>query len=195
MSFHKKIYNKKDECNSIKNTPTYRIEYYRSNFQGSGGIFNNRTRGKLLGSESFGKGKQDTKSSTERIILGDKFWHDIRENVRKSLVDLELFFEVAQDDQIDLLCKNNQVHSKDTTGPTMTENIFRQLCLTLFHNPIINNEEQDKNREDIAREFVSWGIKYILRENFKDASSRKIILKAWEAIKTTGESYMLPIKK
>lgn len=100
------------------------------------GIFTRKTRQKLLGLMSMsGKG-----------LAKNEFWYNVRNSVKGSLTDLELFVETAEKSQLD------QVLTRKSLEPVIA---------ALFQGFTAYSETQpDPNRADIADMLILWGFRY-----------------------------------
>lgn len=103
----------------------------------SGGIFTAKTRKKLLGilpRAEPGKSRND-------------FWCDRRKQVEQALIDLQLFIEAAEDDQV-----NQVVVTQETLAPVVE---------TLLHYPVVYRAEPDLKRAEISQLFIEMGFIYL----------------------------------
>jgi len=95
---------------------------YRAHTDDDGGIFTKDKRRKLLGlKQKHGKYFEDTAD----------FWYDVRSSVKSSLKDLELFFEVAHQNQI-----------KEVLYDAPSKEELKSLKLTRDHNKIYYLQRQ-----------------------------------------------------
>jgi hypothetical protein len=65
----------------------------------------------------------------------DDFWHDRRESVKTSLIDLGPFIEVAEKDQV------NQVLTQENLTPVVE---------ALLWHPVVDRADPDSGRAEIA---------------------------------------------
>ena len=96
------------------------------------GVFTNKTRGRLLGIPDL-PGRPKTRYD---------FWYDVRNKVRTALIDLQIFLEAADKQQV------NQVVTKDTLKP------FVKDILSFYGGP-------DLTRAEIAGLFIRTGFDYL----------------------------------
>jgi len=95
---------------------------YKVHTDDDGGIFTKDKRRKLLGlKQKHGKYFEDTAD----------FWYDVRSSVKSSLKDLELFFEVAHQNQI-----------KEVLYDAPSKEELKSLKLTRDHNKIYYLQRQ-----------------------------------------------------
>ena len=152
----------KGERYNLKKTAKYRQIYFIEKLEGEGGIFQDRTRRQLLNlppSKKRGRPKDDDLSGE---ALNQFSWQRIRDNIRKALVDLELFLEVAQEDQIRQVCN---------------EESFAPITKVLFHTPQARCEPYSNSRAKIAGQFIEWGFAY-LRQNKLNMANKDALEKA-----------------
>jgi len=95
---------------------------YKEHTDDEGGIFTKDKRRKLLGlKQKHGKYFEDTAD----------FWYDVRSNVKSGLKDLELFFDVADKNQI-----------KEVLYDAPSKEELKSLKLTRDHNKIYELKRQ-----------------------------------------------------
>lgn len=107
-----------------------------------GGIFTKKTRERLLGTRGLA-GRDRTKSD---------FWFDVRNRVKNALVDLALFIETSDKDQI------NQVLTKESLEPV--------VYALLQYYSIWFGKEPDPNRAEIADMLILLSFRF-LKESAK----------------------------
>jgi len=117
------------------------IAKYSKHINSGGGIFTAKTRKRLSGILGL--------SGRDRTI--NDFWNDVRKGVRNALVDLELFIEIADKDQV------NQVLTKESLEPIVTGLIWA-----------LTEPKPDPNRAEIADMFIRWGFNYWRQEGRKN---------------------------
>ena len=101
----------------------------------AGGAFTPKTRKRLVGISNL-SGRGRTKN---------KFWYDLRNDVRRALVDLMLFIEFADEDQV------SQVISEETLRP---------IVIALSESsPMMRG--LSRTRVEIAGMFVRAGFRYL----------------------------------
>lgn len=121
------------------------IDKFSGSYKGTqGGIFGKTTRNRILTNKGIsGKGRPK-----------NQFWYRQRENVRKSLIDLQLFIEAAGNSNV------SQVVTKEALGP---------LVRALLSNSLSWGPLPDLNRAEVADLFVREGFGY-LRSVSKDVT-------------------------
>jgi hypothetical protein len=102
-----------------------------------GGIFTTKTRERLLGTR-VASGRNRTKND---------FWYDVRNRVKSALVDLELFVETADKEQMD------QVLTKDSLEPTI-----RALLYSYY---IWSDPQPNPIKAEMADMLIQWGFNYL----------------------------------
>jgi len=102
------------------------------------GIFTHTTRKKVLG----------ISKQTEPKTSIDQFWWKRRNEVERALIDLDLFIEVAGEDNI------NQVITKESLAP---------IIEALLWHPIVDDDVPDLNRAEIAQMLIQDGFDYLSR--------------------------------
>jgi hypothetical protein len=118
-----------------KRIPEGKIDIYRKLYEHTqGGIFRKTTREKLLTKQGISGRGQPVNT----------FWYRQRENVKTALLDLELFIESADKDQV------NQVLTRQTLRPILSR---------LFSRPSV--AEPDTIRSDIADLFIQESFDYL----------------------------------
>jgi hypothetical protein len=104
---------------------------------GREGLFTTSTRNRLLGNQGrSGRGR------TEKI-----FWYHVRNQVKGALIDLQLFIEVAGDNNV---------------KQALNEEKLKPVVETLLWHPVVHHDPPDLNRAEIARLFVDVGLNYLL---------------------------------
>lgn len=101
-----------------------------------GGIFTTRTRERLLGISGL-SGRNRTK---------DDFWYDVRAKVKTALIDLQLFLEMAGENNVNLV---------------VTQESLVPIVYVLLWHPVVAKADPDVNRAEIAQLFVKWGFEYL----------------------------------
>lgn len=106
------------------------------------GIFTSKTRKKLLG---ISKQQKEWKSKND-------FWHDRRNSVERALIDLHLFLETADRNNI------NQV---------ITAEVLRPVVVSLLHkgDDRVYGEMPDVNTAEIAHLFIQQGFRCLSEQN------------------------------
>jgi hypothetical protein len=139
-----------------------------------GGIFQKRTREKIL----------TGKNVSGRGIKKNQFWYRQRENVRTALIDINLFVELSDKNDID------QVVKKESLEP-----IIGSLLLGVA----VFNEPPDQNRAEIADMLIQQGFSYLQQkagENITISHQRTIDealdLSSYLLQKIKGERYSQP---
>ena len=132
----------------------------------NGGIFTKIARKRLLGIS--GKAGRDRSKSD--------FWYDRRENIKNALIDLQLFIEVAGDDNIYQVISRNSL-----------ESVFRAL----LRHPILDKAEPDLNRAQIAQYIIEAGFDYLrrMKESHVTASHDRTINDAIDLSRYLVESF------
>lgn len=103
---------------------------------GGEGTFTTNTRYRLLGVQGrSGRGRKEK-----------DFWFHVRNQVKGALIDLQLFIEVAGDNNV------RQAFNEEKLKP---------MVETLLWHPIVDNKNPDINRAEIARLFVNSGLNYL----------------------------------
>jgi len=123
-----------------------------------GGIFRPTTRKKVLG----------IVKRPEPGMSTNQFWYRRRNEVERALLDLQLFIKVAGKNNI------NQVLTKEALRP-----VFEAL---LWH-PVVERDEPDLNRAEIAQLLIETGFSYLLsmKRDSIPSSSRRTIREAIDA--------------
>jgi len=103
-----------------------------------GGIFTPKTRKMIVGLRSIAV-RDKTKND---------FWLDQRKRVKYALKDLEIFIELAGEDNL------NQVVTAKTLEPVIK---------ALLSRPVWENAQPDLNRAEIARIFINIGFEYLMK--------------------------------
>jgi len=103
---------------------------------GGGGLFNAKTRYRLLGVHD-----PSGRERKEKF-----FWSDVRNYVRGALIDLQLFIEIAGDNNV---------------RQTLNEQKLKDMVETLLWHPVPRHDPPDLNRAEIARLFVDVGLNYL----------------------------------
>ena len=115
----------------------WQINKFRKLYRNTqGGIFTQKTRKKILTKEGI-SGRGQTKNT---------FWYRQRENVKTSLIDLQLFLEQAGENNV------KQVFSEETLKPVVEALLFK---------PIIDQSEAELKRAEIAKLFIRVGFEYL----------------------------------
>ena len=110
------------------------------------GIFNSKTRGKLLGIKTRGREPIEFKKPQDRA----NFWFARRESIKGGIKDIELFIEVADEDSL------NQVITFDRIKP---------LIDALLFSRINEKSKPNVNTVKIARMFIHRSFQYLERMN------------------------------
>jgi hypothetical protein len=140
-----------------------------------GGIFTKKTRERLLG----------LRVASGRDRTRNQFWYDVRNNVKNALVDLELFIETTDKDQLD------QVLTRKSLEPVIA---------VLFQGfKAYSETEADLNRADIADMLILLAFRY-LKEKARKGISLSHSRTIDEAVDLTdfllhmikGETYYTP---
>jgi len=100
-----------------------------------GGAFTPITRKRLVGIKGL-SGRGRTKND---------FWYDVRERLKRGLIDIELFIEFAKRDQV------NQALTEETLAP----------IVTALLKPFEHGGNRDPKRAEIAHMFVEQGLEYL----------------------------------
>jgi hypothetical protein len=111
-----------------------------------GGVFTRKTRERLLGVRVT-SGRDRTKND---------FWYDVRNKVRNALVDLNLFIQTADKEQV------SQVITKETLEP---------VVLAVLYNFYCTDPDPDPNKAEIANMIIQRGFDY-----FKEKANKSITL-------------------
>ena len=111
-----------------------------------GGIFTRKTRERLLG----------IRVPTGRDRTKNDFWYDVRNRVKNSLVDLQIFVETAGNDQI------NQVITRESLEP---------LFLMLLREVVFSGSQPDPVRAEIADLLILQSFRHL-----KDSAKGNITL-------------------
>jgi hypothetical protein len=106
------------------------------------GIFKTTKRQQLIGRKRI----YERKEGEDERYIKNTFWYRTRNQVRTSLIDLELFIETAGKDNV------NQVVTAENLEPIVN---------ALLLHPILDEEKPDRRRAEIARLFISKGFKYL----------------------------------
>lgn len=123
----------------------YRRKYKQVNFSGYGGIFTKKRRKQLLGLKG--------KSGRDRPLEGQSkysFWYDVRESVKSGLIDLQLFIEAADEENV------NTVLTKESIEPAVYAFFF-------YQKP--QNEKDVSSKAKVARMLVEHGLNYLRSES------------------------------
>jgi hypothetical protein len=109
----------------------YKQRYEHPDYARQGGFLKTKKRKQLLG--IFGQAGRDRKKYD--------FWHDVRQTVKTALIDLELFIETADDNDV------NTAVNKETLG---------EVILALLYNA-----KADSARARIAQLCAEHGLRYL----------------------------------
>jgi hypothetical protein len=115
-------------------------ERFLPHLKNSGGLFTSIRRSRLLGLTSKRKLKNDIDLAND-----SDFWFDIRRSVKSGLIDLELFLQVAEPEQI------NQVFNEKSVEPVLA---------TLFWGQALN-KPPDKVTASLAHLAIKYGFMYL----------------------------------
>ena len=241
-----------NEKNKVKKLSAFRERYYGSKSRETQqGIFTTAIQNRLRGGEYKPRGKPGSKetdsSRTKEDALND-FWYDVRTKIKRSIVDLELFFEIASRYQIDLLNEDREkiiflkdhekIHWKEEDndgkiqdrkcGPFKKDMIiypsdlpddiinslqrdgivdivssrepkdspFKQFAINTFHTPLVNQDPYDETLGEIALDFISNGVDYLLAYNLQSQTeqpSRKQVVDALEILRSLGRAHRMPV--
>jgi hypothetical protein len=123
----------------------YRRKYKQVNFSGYGGIFTKKRRKQLLGLKG--------KSGRDRPLEGQSkysFWYDVRESVKSGLIDLQLFIEAADEQNV------NNVLNRQSIEPVVNAFFF-------YQKP--QNENDVSSKAKVAHMLVNHGLDYLRSES------------------------------
>lgn len=136
-----------------------KIDKFRKIYEHTqGGIFSNATREKLLTKEGISRRGQSVNT----------FWYRQRENVKTALIDLQLFIETANRENV------NNVINEETLHPIVS---------TLFWDKAPDTTEvPDSTSAKIAHLFIFRGFEYfrMMNTNYLTSAQNKIIDDAME---------------
>jgi hypothetical protein len=123
----------------------YRRMYKQGNYSSNGGIFTKKRRKQLLGLKG--------KSGRDRPLEGQSkysFWYDVRENLKNGLIDLQLFIEAADEENV------NNVLTRQSIEPVVYAFFF-------FQKP--QNENDVSSKAKVAHMLVEHGLNYLRSES------------------------------
>jgi hypothetical protein len=125
-----------------------RIRFKRHVETAGGGMFTPKTRKRLSGTLGL-SGRERTKKD---------FWEDVRDRVKRALVDLQLFIEIAEEDQV------NQVITQDTLKPIVMALLWSSST-PVEYDPQRRGTKLRMERARIALLFIKWGFEYLSNMN------------------------------
>ena len=131
-----------------------------------GGIFDWKTRHRLLGfTRKVGRDKKNA-----------NFWYDVRETVKTALIDLQLFIETAEDENV---------------AKVLTKETMEAIVQALFTAQNRNNPRLIAHKVKIARFFAESGLEYLL-QNSKSRTEEQLQQLA-KGIKSKNDRLNLPV--
>ena len=122
-----------------------KLEYDESYIEGKG-IFSSKVRGRLLGIKTRGREPNEFKNPQSKA----NFWYSRREAIKGSIKDLELFIEVADEDNL------NRVINFESTKPIVEALLFSRIK---------ENAEPNVNTVKIAQMLIHRSFQYLKRMN------------------------------
>jgi hypothetical protein len=134
-----------------KESEKIKLEYDNSYIEGKG-IFNSKTRGKLLGIKTRGREPIAFKKPQDKA----DFWFARRESIKGGLKDIELFIEVADEESL------NQVINFDGIKP---------LVDALLFSRINDKPKPNVNTVKIAQMLIHRSFQYLRRMNKNNIGS------------------------
>lgn len=146
-------------------------EKYKSFINEDGGIFVKGTRKRLLGL-SPGRPGWDESSAD--------FRYDVRRYVKQALIDLELFIEVADENDV------NNVLNIESLKP---------IVEVLFWHPIVDRDGPNLERAKIAQQFIQSGFDYLTMKPLEISTIyRDIVVKAIELSHLLVKTFVVEAK-
>ena len=113
------------------------VDNFRRLYLGTqGGIFTQKTRERIMTNEGL----------SGRGITRNQFWYRQRENVKTALIDLQLFVELADKENVD------KVMTREALEPIVTGLLWGRSLSQLI---------VDKNSAEIAYMFIRWGLEHL----------------------------------
>ena len=145
-----------------------RIDKYGEHLRkGVKGGYTTKTRKRLLGITEGLSGRDRSKNV---------FWDDVRKHTRMDLIDLEIFLNYAQDNQV------KQV---------ITSDLLKPIIYALFLKPVYDHATPDLRTARIAQLFIKLSFEYLseMRDDLITSSHSRTIQDAVDLSNFLGESF------
>jgi len=158
--------------------------------RGFGGLFDIKTRLRLLGEARPYGGREPGKTIAN-------FWRRARNYVKNALIDIELFLEVADRKNV------NIIFTKEALEPVVKALLHRPVME--YHYLIVERRPQDpdhpenlegfqghepdRERAEIARMFIQYGFNYLTMKRRSEPLSQEIVQKAISLSNLLVESF------